>query len=155
MCGSLLRGGRGRVVFTHGNARIRRRGRRLLYRVLARGRFLRPSCCRANRHGVTAAAVALLDNVGFERKRTNHTMQLEEQAACVAQRLALGVPAPERGCLSEAVGARCRGAVCIRIFGSWAARPGWCSATKTGFGRRGDVRPLRMAGQRWSRRCSW
>ena len=138
-------GGRGRGgVVQAGRLGRRGRGRGGLHHgVFARGLFRRAG--RGGAHGQLGAApaVALLDHVRLQRQGAHDAVQLQEEAARVAQRMAVGVPPPQRRGLGEAVGARRRhpGIPGLRSPRTARARRGPAAARRFRRGAGGRLRP--------------
>lgn len=97
-----------------------------------------------HRHGASAAPVALLDDVRLERQRANDAVQLEKQSAGIAQRVALGIPPPQRRRLGEAVGAGGGHAPVVAASGAAAAHA--TTTTTTGLGAIGRCRSGGLGG---------
>ena len=127
--GRLGRRGRGRGGLHHG--------------VFARGLFRRPG--RGGAHGQLGAApaVTLFDDVRLQRQGAHDAVQLQEEAARVAERMAIGIPPPQRRGLGEAVGARRRhpGIPGLRSPRTPRARRGPASARRFRRGAGGRLRP--------------
>ena len=141
--GAIRRGRRSRVVLAQSFSRRRSGCRGLMNRVLARS-FLGRSCGGAKGQLVTAATVALLDYIGFQRQRADYAMEFQEQAAGITEGMTLGISTPQRSRLSEAVGAGCGHTVVLVTLGSAGAPRGRrVDAAESRFWRR-------IGRRRWS-----
>ena len=72
----------------------------------------RPRARPTHGQGSTRAPISLFDNICLQAERSYNTVQLQEQAASIAERLSLGVSPPQRCGLCKTIGTCCG---CISI----------------------------------------
>lgn len=85
---------RGRIVLAQGLARVWGGGGGLVHGGFAGGLFGGAGGGDADGDGVAAAAIAFLDDVGFEAEGADDAVEFEEEAARVAEGVAFGVAPP-------------------------------------------------------------